>query len=69
MWHDMAKDSFMFQCDSHSETTHKYIESWVHLKIRVALNSNVLQIENKFNKITKIVLYVTLMYLMDFDNS
>ena len=39
--------------------THEYIESWVHLKIHAALNQNLLQIENKFNKIIKIVLFVT----------
>ena len=55
----MAKDSFMFPWDSHLHGTCKYIESWVHLKIRVGLNSNVLQIENKLNKIIKIVLYVS----------
>ena len=59
MWHDMAMNSIMFSHDSHSHGTDEYVESWVHLKIRVALNSNVLQIENKFNKINKIVLLVT----------
>ena len=39
--------------------TDEDVMSWVHLKIQFALNSNVLQIENKFNKIIKIVLFVT----------
>ena len=39
--------------------TDKYIDSWIHLKIWFDLNSNVLQIENKFNKIIIIVLLVT----------
>ena len=43
----------------HIITGLKYIESQAHLKILVTLNSNVLQIENKLNKIIKIVLYVT----------
>ena len=43
----------------HIHTGLKYIESQAHLKILVTLNSNVLQIENKLNKIIKIVLYVT----------
>ena len=34
-------------------------ESWVPLKIRVDLNSNVFQIQNKLNKIIKIGLYVS----------
>ena len=55
----MAKDSFTFPWDSHLHGTHEYIESLVHLKILVTLNSNVLQIENKFNKIIKIVLLGT----------
>ena len=55
----MAKDLIMFSHDSHSHRTHEYIELWVHLKIQVALNSNVLQIQNKLNKIIKIVLYVS----------
>ena len=59
MWHDMAKDSFTFPWDSHLHLTHEYIESWIHLKIRVPWNLNVLQIENKFNRIIKIVLLVT----------
>ena len=36
-----------------------YVESRVHLKIQVILNSNILQIENKLNKINEIVLLVT----------
>ena len=59
MWHDVAMNSIMFSHDSHSHGTHKYIEPQVHLKIQVALNSYVLQIENKFNKIIKIVSFVT----------
>ena len=55
----MAKDSITFSHDSLLHGTHEYIESWFHLKIRVALNSNVLQITNKLNKILKIVLYVS----------
>ena len=49
----------MLSPDSRSHGTHEYIESWVHLKIRVTLNSNVLQIQNKLNNIIKIVLYVS----------
>ena len=49
MWHDMAKDLITFSSDSHLHGTHKYIESRVHLKIRVALNSNVLQKQVKQN--------------------
>ena len=41
----MAKDSITFSHDSHFHGTHEYIESWVHLKIQVALNSNALQIQ------------------------
>ena len=52
-WHDVAKDLIMFSHDSHLHGTHEYIESRVHLKIRVALNLNVLQIQNKIYKITK----------------
>ena len=59
MWHDMAKDSFMSSRDSCLHRTDEYVESWVHLKIRVAQNLNVVQIENKINKIIKIVLFVT----------
>ena len=55
----MAKDLVTFSCDSCLHGTHEYIESWVHLKIQVALNSNVLEIENKLNKIIQIVLFVT----------
>ena len=56
----MAKDSITISCDSCLHGTHEYIESWVHLKIRVALNSNVLQIiQIKLSKIIKIVLYVS----------
>ena len=62
----MAKDSFMFPWDSCLYGTDKYIESWSHLKIWFALNSNVLQIENKFNKIIKIVLCVTFDVLVGF---
>ena len=54
----MAKDLIMFSHDSHLHGTHEYIESWVHMKIRVALK-NVLQIQNKLNNIIKIVLYVS----------
>ena len=35
------------------------LSQWVHLKIQVALNSNVLQIQNKLSNIIKIVLYVS----------
>ena len=61
MWCDMAMNSLMFSHDSRSHGTHEYVESRVHLKIRVALNSNVIgvPIENKFNKIIRIVLLVT----------
>ena len=59
MFHDMAMNSLTFSCDSCSHGTQEYIESWFRLKILVALNSNVLQIENKFNKINKFVLLVT----------
>ena len=59
MWHDMAMNSLAFPCDSRLYRTDKHVESWVHLKIQVTLNSNVLQIENKFNKIIEIVLFVT----------
>ena len=69
MWHDLAKDSFTFPPDSRLHGTHEYIESQVHLKIRVILNSNVLQIKVKLNKIIKIVLYVTLDVVMYFDYS
>ena len=55
----MATNSLTFQLDSHLHRTDKHVESWVHLKIQVTLNSNVLQIENKFNKIIEIVLFVT----------
>ena len=55
----MAKDSFTFPQDSHLHVTHYHIESWVHLKIQVTLNSNILQIQNKLNNIIKIVLYVS----------
>ena len=66
MWHDVAKDSFTFPWDSHSHGTDEYVESWIHLKIQFALNSNVLQIENKFNKIIRIVLFVTFDVLVGF---
>ena len=56
MWHDMATNSLMFSCHSHLHGTDEHIESQVHLKIQVALYSNV---ENKFNKIIKIILFVT----------
>ena len=62
MQHDVGyimKNSFMFSCDSHLHWIDEYIESWVHLKILVALNSNVFQVQNKLDKIIKIVLYVT----------
>ena len=59
MWHDVAMNSITFSHDSHLHGTHHYDESWVLLKIQVTLNSNVLQIENKFNKIIKFVLLVT----------
>ena len=55
----MAKDLITFLHDSCSHATHEYIESWVHLKIQVTLNSNALQIQNKLKKIIKIVLYVS----------
>ena len=55
----MAEDSITFSHDSCSHGTHEYIESWVHMKIRVTLNSNALQIQNKLNKKIKIVLYVS----------
>ena len=57
MWHDMATNSLTFLCDSHSHRTQDYVERWIHLK--VTLNSNVLQVANKLNKIIKIVLFVT----------
>ena len=66
MWHDMAMNSIMFSCDSCLRGTHKCIELWIHLKIQFALNSNVLQIENEFNKIIKIVLFVTFDVLVGF---
>ena len=59
MWHDVATNSLTFSHDSCLHGTHEYVESCVYLKIRVALNSNVLQIENTFNKIINIVLLVT----------
>ena len=49
----------MFTCELQSHRTHNRIKSRIHLKIWFALNSNVLQIGNKFNKIIKIVLFVT----------
>ena len=55
-WNDITKNSFTFSHDSHCQRINSVT---LHLKIRVALNSNILQIENKFNKIIKIVLYVT----------
>ena len=55
----MAMNLITFSHDSCLHGTHKYIESWAHLNIQVALSSNVLQIENKFNKILNIVLYVS----------
>ena len=66
MWHDVTMNSIMFSCDSHLHGTHEYVELWVHLKIQFALNSNVLQIENEFNKIIKIVLFVTFDVLVGF---
>ena len=59
MWHDVAMNLIMLSHDSHSYGTDLSVESWVPLKIQVALNSKVLQIVNKFNKIRKIVLFVT----------
>ena len=55
----MAKDLIMFSCNSRLHGTHEYIESWVHLKIQVTLNSNVVQIQNNLNKIIKIALCVS----------
>ena len=56
-WHVITKNSFMFSCDSYWHVTKSIM---LHVKIQVTLNSNVLQIENKLNKITDIVLLVTL---------
>ena len=66
MWCDMAKDSFTSPWDSCLHETHEYIESWIQLKIWFALNSNVLQIENKYNKLIKIVLFVSFDVLVGF---
>ena len=65
----LAKDLITFSHDSHLHVTHENIESQVNLKIQVTLNSNVLQMQNKLNKIIKIVCMYLLMYLMHFDNS
>ena len=65
MWHDMAMNLIMFSHDSHSHRTHEYVESHVHLKNQVTLNLNVIQIENKFNKIIKLFCLYFLMYLLD----
>ena len=62
----MAKDSFIFSQDSHLHGTDEYIESWSHLKILFALNSNVLQIEHMFNKIIIFVLFLTVDVLVGF---
>ena len=59
MWPDVTTNSLTFSCDSCSHRTDEHIEAWVHLKILVTLNSNVLQIDSKFNKIIEIVLFVT----------
>ena len=49
----------MFSHDSYLHGTHEYVESWVHLKIQVPFNSNVLQIKNKLSKIIKIIMSVS----------
>ena len=59
MWHDVAMNLIMFSHDSCLNGTHKYFESQIDLKIRVALYSNELQIENKLNKLIIIVFIVT----------
>ena len=56
----------MFPWDSHSYWTDVYVESWIHLKIQFALNSNVLQMADKFNIIIKIVLLATFDVLVGF---
>ena len=61
----MAKNSIMFSHDAGLHGTHEYIESWVHLNIRIALNSNLL-LQKQFKQNYKMYL---LIYLMDFDNS
>ena len=50
MWCDMAMNSITFSHDSCSYGTHECIELWMHLKIWFALNSNEIQLENKFIK-------------------
>ena len=57
MWCDVAMNSLTFSRDSHLHGTDKYIESWVHLKIHVTLNSNELQIENTFKPVSSQVFY------------
>ena len=59
MWCDVATNLIMVSHNSYLHVTHKYIESQVQSKLQVALKLNVTQIENKFNKIIKIVLLVT----------
>ena len=61
----MAKDSITFLHDLHLHGTHEYIVSFVHLKIRVTLNSNALQIQNKLNKIIQIVLLYVSFHVLD----
>ena len=53
-WCDITKNSFTF---SHDSQWHGINSVMLHLKIQVAFNSNILQIENKFNKINQILLY------------